>query len=68
MIGDSMNMKLTNKQIENRAEVLKTMIKVKIKNEQWLTFRQAVDEVSEDLENDPILLKYINALAASTTT
>jgi len=63
-----MNMKLTNKQIENRAEVLKTMIKVKIKNEQWLTFRQAVDEVSEDLENDPILLKYINALAASTTT
>jgi hypothetical protein len=58
---------LTPEQLAHREEVLKTMVKVKRDQRHWLSLKEAVDEVSDDLTRDPALLGMINALAASTT-
>jgi hypothetical protein len=43
------------------------MVKNKRAQCPWLSLKEAVDEVSNDLTQDPALLGMINALAASTT-
>jgi CO/xanthine dehydrogenase Mo-binding subunit len=54
-------------QLAQRKEVLTTLVKNRMEKYPYLTMKQAVDEVAEMLESDPIKLRFINALAASTT-
>jgi CO/xanthine dehydrogenase Mo-binding subunit len=60
-------MNLTPKQLVHRKDVLTTLVKIHKEKRPWLTLKQAVDEVAEMLEKDPIKLRFINALTASTT-
>ena len=60
-------MQLNPQQLAQRKEVLKTMVKNHREKRPWLTLKQAVDEVASIIEGDPMKLRFINALAASTT-
>jgi hypothetical protein len=60
-------MNLNEQQKAKRKEVLTTMVKQYKESHPWLTTRQAVYEVGEILENDPVQLRIINALSASAT-
>jgi len=57
---------LTPEQLTHRKDILKTMVEIKRASRPWLSLREAVDEVSDDLLRDTALLGMINALAAST--
>jgi hypothetical protein len=58
---------LNAQQLTKRKEILSTMVKVQRDSRPWLTLKEAVERVSNNINKDPALLRMINALAASTT-
>ena len=57
---------LNAQQLNKRKEILSIMVKVQREGRPWLTLKEAVEEVSGNINKDPALLRMINALAAST--
>ena len=60
-------MNLTLEQKAKRGEILKTLVRNKREKCPWLTLKEAVDTVAQELDSDTIKLRFINALAASST-
>ena len=59
-------MNLTLEQKAKRGEILKTLVRNKREKCPWLTLKEAVDIVAQELDSDTIKLRFINALAASS--
>ena len=57
---------LNAKQLTQRKEIFKVMVTNCKEKRPWLTLKQAVESVAYELQNDPMKLRIINALAAST--
>jgi len=57
---------LNAQQLDKRKEILSSMVKVQRERRPWLTLKKAAEEVSDNINKDPALLRMINALAAST--
>ena len=58
---------LNAQQLEQRKTILASMIKGKQERRPWLTRKEAAEAVTQELDQDPALLRMVNALAASVT-
>ena len=58
---------LNAEQLNQRKEILRVMVKNQRERCPWMTLAEAVARVELELKNDPIKLRIINALAASTS-
>jgi hypothetical protein len=58
---------LNKEQKKTRGAILQSMFDSFLKKHSWMSLKKAEREFTKSIENDPVKLRIINALAASCT-